>query len=90
MLPKDFCKWWKGLDKFTKFKLVFAQFFGLLFLLMWIAKTVGVDGTVGDVTWVVHGPKRVEKGLGEAHFELMEIAPSYLYGTSAPPSDAAE
>lgn len=46
-------KWWKGLDKFTKFKLVFAQFFGLLFLLMWIAKTVGVDGTVGKALMTV-------------------------------------
>jgi hypothetical protein len=35
------------LDKFSKFKFIFALFFGFLFLLMWIANTIGVDGTVG-------------------------------------------
>lgn len=49
---------------------------------------IGDEGEVGDITWVVHSPTRVEKGLGEAYFELMEIGPSYLYGTSAPPTAA--
>ena len=35
--------WWKGLDKFSKFKICFAMFFATLFLLMWIGKIVGLD-----------------------------------------------
>ena len=41
--------WWKGLDKFSKFKVGFAIFFAALFLLMWMATIIGLDGTIGKV-----------------------------------------
>ncbi len=50
--------------------------------------TVDPDDT-NKVEWVVYAPKRVDTGLGEAHFALKTLGPiMYLHGTLAEPTGA--
>ena len=61
-----------------------ALIISILVLLRWRKK---VNEKVNLINkWEIHPPKRVDKGLGEAYFELDAIGPSFLHATTKAPT----